>query len=93
MRARPRIAEIHTTEPDKATAVAAVYQAVLARSAGSIINDRLDNDPVSFLHVIDSFPDFFDNAAELMPQRQWYLLARNWMGCRWHDIGATQIFV
>jgi len=85
--------ENRTAYSDESTAVAAVDEPFLASPARSVIYDRLDNDPVARLHVIDPLTDLFHDAAEFVPKDQRHLLPRDWMGRGRYQVRTAQVFV
>jgi hypothetical protein len=78
-----------TRQANKAIRPTAVLQTFLACAAGVIVDDRLDDDPVSGLVVSHTITNLFHCAAELMPEGKWNRFTGDWMGRSRAEIRAT----
>ena len=59
------------------------------QAAGVIVDDRLDDDPVSGLVVSHTIANLFHCTAELMPEGKWNRFTGDWMGRSRAEIRAT----
>lgn len=68
-------------------------QTFFARCACPVVDDGLNDDTVAFLVVRYVGGDLFDDAAELVPERQRDRFAGDRVGGCWAEVWAAEVLV
>jgi hypothetical protein len=82
-----------STQSYEAVVPTAVVEIFLAGSAGSIVNDRLDANPVTGLVFGDALPNFFDGSTELVSHGQRHCFPSDRVRCGRTKIWTAQVLV